>query len=574
MSQSAFQVVGTNNAAPFTLKIHRGDGMALLAMNWKNNKKPPIDFVGFAIEYKEPGSDQFFALPNRIAFKDKDGNVDVKKRSSKFSPFQKFRWVHFPMNPEKPGLYTYKVTPVFMDPADKLNYGESQEASLELRRETYPDQINVAYTRGFVASQAFADRYCATDKDVATLLPKSSKDGIKFTPSHPKCDEALDWMGFEARRVILELLDKAIADPSAQVSVVAYDLSEGSIVRKLIELGKRVKVIIDDDKEHIKKGSGENQAEKLLVKSAGRKNVKRQHMGTLQHNKMIIVDGDNVKAALGGSTNYSWRGLFVQSNNAVLVQGKNAIAPFLEAFDNYWNNENEVSKFGKSTSATWRDLKLKGIDAKVSFSPHNKTNSVLDSIADDIGATETSLFFSLAFLNQTPGAIKEAIKNIKADNTVFCYGLADQEVGGLELTKPDGKVSVVSPKALKKNVPKAFKEEVTGGAGIRMHHKFLVLDFNKPTARVYTGSYNFSKAADGKNGENLWLIKDRRIATSYAVASLAMFDHYHFRVLQESAKKARKEITLTKPPVKPGDKAWWEEDYTNERKITDRKLFA
>ena len=62
-----FQVTGSNAKAPFTLKLHRGDGMALVAMNWKNGK-PPKDFVGFAIEYKEPGGDRFFALKNRLAF--------------------------------------------------------------------------------------------------------------------------------------------------------------------------------------------------------------------------------------------------------------------------------------------------------------------------------------------------------------------------------------------------------------------------------------------------------------------------------------------------------------------------
>jgi len=48
-----FQVAGQNEAALFTLKLHRGDGMCLLAMNWKKGK-PPKDFVGFAIEYKQP----------------------------------------------------------------------------------------------------------------------------------------------------------------------------------------------------------------------------------------------------------------------------------------------------------------------------------------------------------------------------------------------------------------------------------------------------------------------------------------------------------------------------------------
>ena len=64
---NAFQVTGKNPAAPFTLKVHRGEGMCLVAMNWRTGQ-PPADFVGFAIEYKEPGGDKFFSLKNRLAF--------------------------------------------------------------------------------------------------------------------------------------------------------------------------------------------------------------------------------------------------------------------------------------------------------------------------------------------------------------------------------------------------------------------------------------------------------------------------------------------------------------------------
>ena len=70
---SEFQVTGSNANALFTLKIHRGDGMALVAMNWKD-EQPPLDFVGFAIEYKEPDGNRFFALKNRIAFPGAGGN--------------------------------------------------------------------------------------------------------------------------------------------------------------------------------------------------------------------------------------------------------------------------------------------------------------------------------------------------------------------------------------------------------------------------------------------------------------------------------------------------------------------
>src|SRR5215510_13473129 len=97
-----FQVSGQNDAAKFTLKIHRGDGMALVAMSWKTGK-PPVEFVGFAIEYKEPGGDQFFALKNRLCFPGMAKSGNPNRLSTKLSPIQKFRWVHFPRNAELEG---------------------------------------------------------------------------------------------------------------------------------------------------------------------------------------------------------------------------------------------------------------------------------------------------------------------------------------------------------------------------------------------------------------------------------------------------------------------------------------
>src|SRR5258705_8837320 len=115
-----FEVSGQNNSALFTLRIYRGEGMALLAMNWSNGK-PPDNFVGFAIEYQEPGGSQFFAVRNRISFLKNDGNVNPNIQSSRLSPIQKFRWVHFPFRPDLPGEFIYRVTPVFMDINDELS---------------------------------------------------------------------------------------------------------------------------------------------------------------------------------------------------------------------------------------------------------------------------------------------------------------------------------------------------------------------------------------------------------------------------------------------------------------------
>jgi phosphatidylserine/phosphatidylglycerophosphate/cardiolipin synthase-like enzyme len=310
------------------------------------------------------------------------------------------------------------------------------------------------------------------------------------------------------------------------------------------------------------------------VASAGAANVRRQHMGKLQHNKLIVVDGPNVKRAVCGSTNFSWRGFFVQANNAVIVQGAAAIAPFKTAFDAYWASD-KAADFGKTASANWTDLGLPGINAKVAFSPHSASNALLARIADDIENKTTScLFYSLAFLFQTPGVILDAIKTVTADNNLFVYGISDKKVGGLELQKPDGNLAPVRPAALSKNVPLPFSEEPVGGGGNRMHHKFAVIDFDKPSARVYLGSYNFSKPADRTNGENLLLVRDRRIVTSYMVEALRIFDHYHFRVVQQEAKKAKRRLELRRPPSAAGDTPWFAEDYVIRRKIRDRELFA
>ncbi len=567
-----FQAVGQNAAALFTLKLHRGDGMALIAMNWKAGK-PPQDFVGFAIEYKEPDGQKFFALKNRISFPTADGQVNANTLSTRVSPIQKFRWVHFPRNAELGGEFVYKVTPVFMNEKDELSYGEPQEAAIELRRETYPGQLNVAFTRGFVSSQAFVDQY-ESKGPISKLLPAKADKGLTFVPTHPEAKAALAWMGFEARDAILEVLDQAIADKKAQVGVVAYDLNEPEVVSRLEKIGTRLKVIIDDDGSHGKPGSAETQAEKRLSASAGADHVKREHMGKLQHNKTIVVDGPKVQAVVCGSTNFSWRGFFVQSNNAIVLRGQSVVRLFLAAFDNYWDHDDPAG-FGGTASAALTSLGLAGIDARVGFSPHASKNALLAKIADDIGNHTTSnLLYSLAFLYQTPGPILKAIKKITKDKDIFVYGISDRKVGGLDVQLPDGKVAPVRPAALTKNAPEPFKSEPTGGGGTRMHHKFVVIDFDKATARVYMGSYNFSSAADMQNGENLLLIRDRRIAVSYVVEALRIFDHYHFRVMQEEAKKARKKLVLAKPPRKAGEKPWWAEDYTNARKIRDRQLFA
>ena len=264
-----------------------------------------------------------------------------------------------------------------------------------------------------------------------------------------------------------------------------------------------------------------------------------------------------------------------------LQKSGRTIQPFIDAFENYWLFDSVVD-FGPTDSTGWHDLGFSNIDAQVTFSPHTKNEGVLQQVADDILSAKSSVFYSLAFLNQTGGAVTEAIEAVTKKEGIFVYGISDKRKGGLDMHLPNGKIAPVYVENLQGNLPEPFRSEPTAlssnNMGTRMHHKFVVIDFDKPTARVYMGSYNFSKPADNENGENLLLIKDRRIAVSYMIQALSLFDHYHFRVLQSKSEKSEatgkpKPIQL-KPAPAGGKKPWWDEDYVNPRKILDRELFA
>lgn len=566
-----FEAAGMSPTALFDLKIFRGEGMALLGMNWKNDAPPPSNFVGFAISYSEPGNPNFHTLPNRLNFPDASGKPIPGSLPSTEAPIQKFRWVHFPYHPDYPGDYTYRVIPAFMDAAGKLTFGDLQEAAIALGGETIPGALDIAFTRGFVSSQSYS-QWIKPGDDENPLLPPKGADHITFKSKNPDHEHAYEWMGLKARKVIFKLLDDAIADETAEVRVMAYDLDEPEIISRLNQLEKRLKIIIDCSGTHGAKDSPEDTAETMLVATAGRKNVQRQKAGGLQHNKTIAVSG-KVQRAIGGSTNLSWRGLYIQNNNAVVVEGAGRVKLFFDAFDKLWDNKDKPGTFDTSTSATWNNLGIEDLDGNLTFSPHDTENACLQKLADDIADTESSLFYSLAFLNKTPGVIMNSLIDLRKKAGRFIYGIANLSVKQLQFDSPNGSPAVVFPSVVGANAALPFLEEEAGGGGIRMHHKFVVIDFDKPTARVYTGSYNFSIAADTANGENLWLFKDRRVAVSYMIQAVAMFDHFEWRDAFTKAKEKGTVLCLKRPPV-GAEQPWFHEDYVVPQKIKDRKLFC
>jgi len=574
--------------AGLTVKLWRGERMCLVGMDVD---KPADDFVGFAIEVKEPGQADFAPLNNRLAFSyDKPLDKAVtggRWYSSLTAPFQKFRWIHFPDDP-KGGTYTYRVTQMHMPQDNQLRNGVSVENSISLDPVVYSDFLDIGFTLNFASSQAYADRY----GNNANIIPAKPAQGLTFKKAK---GDVYEWLGFEAYELIFNLLKEVEADSDLSLDVFAYDLNEPDIVASFKALGGRLRIVIDNSGDHAPATSAESRAAAILVKSAGAANVKRMKFIKLQHNKVLIVKskGKPIKV-LFGSTNFSFRGLYIQANNALVVYAAEAASLFADTFDLAFANAGKPAKTwfeGNAISKQWHSVSVPGKPTlKFCFSPHADSKLSMLPVGKAISGATSSVLFSIAFLYQTKsGPVRTAIDKLMKSK-VFSYGISDR-VGSLEVYKPNGDIGLVDFDYLKNNAPKPFNSEWSGGAGIHQHDKFVVTDFNLPTATVFTGSSNLAPSGEEGNGDNLVMIQDQRVATSYAIEALRIFDHLHFRVLMEGALGAKKgksmsrgkkpsaqaseTLTLKKPTAISGKPAWFPSYYKQgSDQEADRLLFS
>jgi hypothetical protein len=138
----------------------------------------------------------------------------------------------------------------------------------------------------------------------------------------------------------------------------------------------------------------------------------------------------------------------------------------------------------------------------------------LQPLAGAIDQATSSVFFAIAFLGQTSisDLVRAAVDRLTS-KSVFSYGISDKK-GGLAVQKPDGTEGIISWAYLKANAPQPFTAEFSSGAGIHEHNKFVVTDFNLPTAKVFTSSSNMTESGEKGNGDHLIMIEDPRVATS------------------------------------------------------------
>jgi phosphatidylserine/phosphatidylglycerophosphate/cardiolipin synthase-like enzyme len=470
---------------------------------------------------------------------------------------------------------------------DVLVRGTSIELDIPLDPVTHAGAIDVGFTRNFASSQAFES--LKISKGITTdVIPPDPEKGLSSGPQkHALVPTGVyDWLGFEAYALLRAFLDDARTDPTLEIDALIYDFNEPDLLEALEALGPRLRAIVDDssqkDKQnkevgHLAPGSPESKAAARLRKSAGKSRVKRGHFKNLQHNKVLIAKRGGVPfRVIAGSTNFTFRGLYIQANNMIVFGIPEVAALFEQMFEQAFDHMDDFAKH--DLAKKWHVVTPAEAPAvHVCFAPHTKTALSLAPAGAAIDAATSSAFYSFAFMNQTKsGAVREALDRL-IHRPLFSYGVVNKKKG-MEIFKPDGKRGLVDFAYLAKHAPEPFSTEWSGGQGINVHHKFLVTDFDKPTAKVFTGSSNFAPSGEGGNGDHMLLIEDQKIAIAYTIEALRMFDHLHFRnVMQEAEESERpKKLFLRKPPAITGaQEAWFAPYYiAGSQKARDRKLFA
>jgi phosphatidylserine/phosphatidylglycerophosphate/cardiolipin synthase-like enzyme len=571
---SNFVNFGTSGS--LTTKLWRGERMCMIGMDVTN---PEPDFVGFSIEVKSPSTTAFSPLRNRLAFSYPTAATTAVNGFRNFpslqAPFQKFRWLHFPYDPQD-GTYTYRITKQHMPSDNKLVAGDSTSVDIALSKEIYSGFLDVGFTRSFASSQAYVDKF----HNNPHVIPSSGASGLSFDKSTAPAG-VYQWLGFEAYDLLFSTLNAVVNDPTLSLEVFAYDLDEPDIVAKFAALGPRLRIIIDDSGSHAPTTSDPSIAAQKLTATAGSQNVHRMHFTSsgLQHNKVLIVKKNGTPIqVLFGSTNFSFRGIYIQANNMLVFSSPEVAALFSQYFNIAFTTPSGFTSNPFSTS--WHSINVTGKPPlQFCFSPHSTANLSLDPIGQAINQATSSVFFAIAFLNQTTsGAVRQAVDRLATRN-IFSYGISDK-TSSLAITKPDGSIAVVPFAYLASKAPPPFSAEWSGGSGINEHNKFVVTDFNLPTARVYTGSSNLAPSGETGNGDNLVVIQDTRIATTYAIEAVRIFDHLQFRAKMSKASTlashaAQQALTLQKPTAISGQpKSWFASSYITGQAQRDRLLFS
>lgn len=278
-------------------------------------------------------------------------------------------------------------------------------------------------------------------------------------------------------------LAASIAGAQRSVDIAAYNLDLWSVRDALFEAsssGAIVRVVVES--------ANLDQPEIQDLLNGGIE-VVADTSDALMHHKFVVVDDWDVWT---GSMNFTLNGAYRHDNNLLHLQSSKLAQNYRREFEEMFVE----GRFGRLSrrDTPFPTFRIEGADVEVYFSPDD---GALSGLLDALGQAEQQVLV-MAFTLTTDEITELLIEHMAHGIDVRVVLDADQV----------------------RNTGNDYEWLLESGVDVRtdrnpynMHHKVMLIDGEV----VVTGSYNFTRSAEERNDENLIIIKDDNLASSYLV---------------------------------------------------------
>jgi len=273
-----------------------------------------------------------------------------------------------------------------------------------------------------------------------------------------------------------------ITSAQRTVDAATFDFDLPAMVDAFIDAHNRgllVRLVTDTD------SMGEEQVQRLL--DAGI-TVVEDGRSAIMHHKFVIVDGQIVWT---GSWNFSENDTYRNNNNVIGIAAPEIVVNYQIVFDAMF----EQREFGRESAArvVYPEFYVENTRIENYFSPDG---GVAGHILDILNSAGQSIYFA-AFTFTRADLSEVLVERASAGVDVRgVYETRQVDAGS------DESYSLLAGAGL---------PVLLDGNRYTMHHKFFVVDGQI----VITGSYNFSKAAEESNNENVLILHNPEIAAQY-----------------------------------------------------------
>jgi len=275
-------------------------------------------------------------------------------------------------------------------------------------------------------------------------------------------------------------LAQALRAAQAHIDMAIYDLDLWSIRNALLDAharGVQVRLVVDQD--HIT-------PEVESLRAAGIPVVADDGPG-LMHHKFVVIDGAEVWT---GSMNFTVNGAYRNANHLVRIPSRRLAADYAREFDEMFVE----GRFGPASRADtpYPQVTVNQVPIEVWFSPDEHPQARLVPLLRQ--AQEEMLV--LAYIWTADPLTDALLERARAGVVVRGWFEAEQlDAPGHDYTRLRAAGLAVEPDPF---------------PGL-LHHKVLVVDGET----VVLGSYNFTRAADVRNDENVLIVHDPDMATAF-----------------------------------------------------------